>query len=416
MIDLTSTLPEMKSGQELISALSIVPEYDESIRKANHPTRLLALSDLYRIYFPSSMSVDIYNKLYLALFHSMQKKNSQMAIKQRYENYKRINGQLYTSILGGSDAFTIIGTSGIGKSSAISRAVALLSEKEIIETENPYTKIIPVLVVQCPFDASVKSLLLEILRKIDDMFGTDYYIHSVKARKSTTDVLIGEVSSIAINHVGMLIVDEIQNVVNSKNGRNLIGALTQLINNSGISICMVGTPESAIFFESAMQLARRSIGLRYSIMQYDNYFQNFCRFIFQYQYVQHKTSITPAITEWLYEHSAGIISIVVVLIHDAQEIAIVNGIEELNLYTLNEAYKQRLDLLHSYIQPSIKQINSTSIKSTRQKEVKEGNSKFVNRKQQCEFSIEEIIKFAKDKDLNAVDILKDFYTVNEVRI
>ena len=31
----------------------------------------------------------------------------------------------------------------------------------------------------------------------------------------------------------MLVVDEIQNVVNSKNGKSLIGALTQLINNSG---------------------------------------------------------------------------------------------------------------------------------------------------------------------------------------
>jgi len=59
-------------------------------------------------------------------------------------------------------------------------------------------------------------------------------------------------------------VDEIQNVANSKNGKSLIGSLTQLINNSGISICMVGTLESTKFFESAMQLARRSVGLQYT--------------------------------------------------------------------------------------------------------------------------------------------------------
>lgn len=145
MMDFTSKLPEMKSGNELISALSIIPEYDESICTQNQAVRLMALSDLYQIYVPSQMSIEIYNKLYLALLRSMQKKGSQMAIKQRYENYKAIQQQSYSGILGGSDSFTIIGTSGIGKSSAISRAISLITENRIIETEKPYTKIIPFL-------------------------------------------------------------------------------------------------------------------------------------------------------------------------------------------------------------------------------------------------------------------------------
>lgn len=53
------------------------------------------------------------------------------------------------------------------------------------------------------------------------------------------------------------------NVVNNRQGKSLVRMLTQLINNSGISICMVGTLESSIFFEPAMQLARRSLGLQY---------------------------------------------------------------------------------------------------------------------------------------------------------
>ena len=51
----------------------------------------MALSDLYQIYIPSQMSLEIYSKLYLALLRSMQKKGTQMAIKQRYENYKKEN-------------------------------------------------------------------------------------------------------------------------------------------------------------------------------------------------------------------------------------------------------------------------------------------------------------------------------------
>ena len=136
---------------------------------------------LYQIYIPSQMSLEIYSKLYLALFRSMQKKGTQMAIKQRYENYKAIQQQSYKGILGGSDSFTIIGTSGIEKSSVISRAISLITENRIIETDKPYTKIIPCLRVQCTFDSSVKGLL-EILRKVDEEFGTDHYIHAVKSR------------------------------------------------------------------------------------------------------------------------------------------------------------------------------------------------------------------------------------------
>lgn len=414
MMDFTSKLPEMKSGNELISALSIIPKYDESICTQNQAVRLMALSDLYQIYVPSQMSIEIYNKLYLALLRSMQKKGSQMAIKQRYENYKAIQQQSYSGILGGSDSFTIIGTSGIGKSSAISRAISLITENRIIETDKPYTKIIPCLIVQCPFDSSVKGLLLEILRKVDEELGTDHYIHAVKSRASTTDMLIGAVSSIALNNIGMLVVDEIQNVVNSKNGKSLIGALTQLINNSGISICMVGTPESTVFFEQAMQLARRSVGLQYTTMKYDEYFQSFCKIIFKYQFLKNRTEITAAITEWLYEHSAGVISVVVSLIHDAQEIAILTGKEVLNLDTLNEAYQQRLSLLHGYIQPSVIQNKPTTKKKKTAASVRKSQTQ--SQPKQEGYSITEIAERAKAENLDVVELLKEVYTVVEVAI
>ena len=411
MMDFTSKLPEIKSGNELISALSIIPEYDESICTQNQAVRLMALSDLYQIYVPSQMSIEIYNKLYLALLRSMQKKGSQMAIKQRYENYKAMQQQSYSGILGGSDSFTIISTSGIGKSSAISRAISLITENRIIEVDKPYTKIIPCLIVQCPFDSSVKGMLLEILRKVDEELGTDHYNHAIKSRAATTDMLIGSVSSIALNHIGMLVVDEIQNVVNSKNGKSLIGALTQLINNSGISICMVGTPESTVFFESAMQLARRSVGLQYTTMNYDEYFQSFCKVIFKYQFLKNHTEITAAITEWLYEHSAGVVSVVISLIHDAQEIAILTGKEVLNLDTLNEAYQQRLSLLHGYIQPSVIQNNPTTKKKKTAASVKKNQAE-----EQENYSIGEIAEKAKAENLDVVELLKEVYTIVEVAI
>lgn len=410
MNDILKLIPEMKAGDALISALSVLPDYDENIRSQNEAVRLIALSDIYRIYIPSPMTTEIYSKLYLALLRSLQKKMTKTAIIQQNQNHRAIQQQEYTGIMGGSDSFTIIGNSGIGKSSAISRSLSLLQADGIIETQKPYAKIIPCVVVQCPFDSSVKGLLLEILRKVDEIIGSDYYKNALKIRV-TTDMLIGSVSQVAINHIGLLVVDEIQNVVNSKHGKSLVGMLTQLINNSGISICMVGTPESSLFFEQAMQLARRSLGLHYQSLECDRYFYDFCCTLFFYQYTKHKAEITDAVINWLYEHSGGIVSVVVSLIHDAQEIAILNGKEILNIETLNEAYKKRLSMLHSYIEPSIQHRKQTATKKKVKPEPPQVQSDITD-----DFSIAALAATAKADNSDIITLLKAHIAIEEVRV
>jgi len=410
--EIVNTLPPMKDGKDLMSDLSVLPEYNGNIRFENAAVRLIALSDLYRLYLPSPMSVEIYSKLYLALLRSLQKKATKAAVQQQNENFKAVRQQECSGILGGSDSFTIIGASGIGKSTAISRAVDLIASNGVIEINAPYSKIIPCVIVQCPFDSSVKGLLLEILRKVDECLQSKYYQNALRAR-ATTDMLIGSVSQVALNHIGLLVVDEIQNVVNSKNGKSLVGMLTQLINNSGISICMVGTPESAVFFEQAMQLARRSLGLQYHALDYNAYFYSFCHTLFSYQYTRNPSHITDNIIEWLYEHSAGIVSVVVSLVHDAQEIAILTGEEMLNLTTLREAYKKRLTLLHGYITPANKPIKLSNARNNNPSVF--GDMIQANPIDDV-FSITDLATIAKTHNKEIISLLKEHISVTEVQL
>lgn len=410
LADVIHILPHMKSGNELLSALEVLPYYDRSICYADSPTRLMALSDIYKIYVPNQMSVEIYSKMYLALLRSLQKKGTKLAVQQQNQNFKAIIGQEYSGIMGGSDSFTIIGSSGIGKSSAISRAITLITENRIIKVENPYTKVVPCVCVQCPFDSSVKGLLLEVLRKVDESIGSNYYQNALRAR-ATTDMLIGSVSQVALNHIGLMVVDEIQNVCTSKNGKSLVGVLTQLINNSGISICMVGTPESAVFFEQAMQLARRSLGLQYDVMGYGDNFKRFCEVLFSYQYVRQRTEINDGIVNWLYEYTAGNISVVVSLIHDAQEIAILNGKEVLNIELLNEAYQKRLSLLHGFINVGTKK-QTSNVKKKSVSVVKRDMSGEIT----GDFCIADLVARAKEENIDIVEMLKAHMTVVEVAI
>jgi len=412
-LNLFADMPSMLSGQDLVSTLSVFPEYSDFIRNENQTVRLMALSDLYRLYIPSQMSIEIYSSMYLALLRSMQKKVTKAAIKQQYQNHKAIQNQAYRGIMGGADSFTIIGDSGIGKTSAISRAVDLITENRVIEMNNPYTKIIPILSVQCPWDSSIKQLLLEVLRKVDETIESSYYQYALKSR-ATTDSLIGSVSQVALNHIGILVIDEIQNIVNSKNGKRFITMLLQLINNSGISLCLIGVPNCIPFFEQTFQLSRRLVGLKYGTMPFDAYFESFCKVIFGYQYVKEKSQITPAITEFLYEHSAGVVSVVVSLIHDAQEIGILSGKEVLNLVTLNQAYKQRLSLLHGYIQPTISHGENTSKRKKKSPAASVENNENVI--QDNTFTIKELVAKAKAENLDIVLLLEEHFVVVEVSV
>ena len=407
-MDLIKQMPEMLSGQELYEKLADIPAYNEEIRGKGQTQRLIELSTLYEIYLPSEMSIEIYSKLYLALLRSLQKKGTNTAVQQSYQNHNAIMRRENRGIIGGSDSFSIVGCSGIGKSSAINRAISIITKNKMIEIQNPSVRIIPCLVVQCPFDASVKSMLLEILRKSDELLETNYYSSALKAR-ATTDVLIGIVSQVALWHIGLLVIDEIQNCVTAKSGKNLVAMLTQLINSSGISICLVGTPETLSLFESAFQLARRSLGLQYNSLNNDEFFKGFCKLLFKYQYVQKKAEITEQIVDWLYEHSGGVTSIVVSLIHDAQEIAILTGYEILDISMLTLAYEKRMQLLHDYIRPA------ATVKNTTTKSKKKSIEKAVVSSEE-DYSIADLVQKSKAENLDIVEVFREHFIVEEIAL
>lgn len=407
-LNLVEKMPEMLSGKALYDRLTDIPEYDETIREKSSTERLMAISTLYDIYLPSEMSVEIYSKLYLALVRSLHKKGTQAAVQQSYQNHNTIMRRESRGIIGGSDSFSIVGCSGIGKSSAINRAISIITENRMIEVENPTRRIIPCLIVQCPWDASVKSMLLEILRKSDELLETNYYGNALKAR-ATTDVLIGIVSQVALQHIGLLIIDEIQNCVTAKGGKGLVAMLTQLINSSGISIGLVGTPETISLLESAFQLARRSLGLQYNALDNDDYFYEFCKVLLRYQYVQKQVEISQNMIEWLYGHSGGITSIVVSLIHDAQELAILTGYETLDISMLNQAYEKRMQLLHDFIKPA------ATVKNTTARRKKKSIEKAVISSEE-DYSIADLVQKSKAENLDIVELFREHFTVEEIAL
>ena len=334
--DISSKLPKLLLGDELRLALTRLPHHDRAaIESMSASERLLKLTDIYKVFIPSSMTFEIYQKLYMMVSMSLQQKGSIDSIRQRNATYKWAHGGEFQGVITGATSSTVIGSSGIGKTSAIQYASKLLGP--VIECDDNIHRIIPVLMVSCPFDCSYKGLLCQILISIDEILETHYY-----------EQILGMVCQLCHLYVGTLIIDEIQFIVDSKSGKLLYQMILQLINTSCISVLLVGTNECLDFFTQAPQIARRTVGLEYGPMEFGDEFRNLCNTLFTYQYVVNEAPLSEPLIYWLYEHTGGISASLVSLIHDAQEIAILKGQETLGIETLTEAYSSRMKMLHGH--------------------------------------------------------------------
>ena len=125
--------------------------------------------------------------------------------------------------------------------------------------------------------------------------------------------------------------------------------------------------------------------------------------------MRNRAELDDATIRWLYEHSNGNVSTVVSLLHDAQELAIMDGREVLNVETLNAAYKNRMKMLHSYIAPSRK-AQTSRVKKDAPLPLPEQESKAAT------VNVSALIQQAKNEGREIAHFLKQHISVEEVRI
>lgn len=417
--DFSGLLPPMLFGEDLRSALAVLPEYKDSIRDMDAGRRLLGLSDIYGIFIPTGMAYEIYHRLYSMVSISMKKKGTAESVRLLNNVHRGVKADEadspasggYKGVATGMTSTTCIGVSGIGKTTCLQAAAGLCGD--IIETGEPYRKLIPVIEVSCPFNCSFRSLCSQILARLDECLGTDYYQKSLK-RTMNAEQVMQMVCNLANIHIGVLVIDEIQMIVVSKSGSQLYRMILQLINSSNICVLMCGTPECIPFFGQNPQMARRTVGLQYGPMAYDKDFKEFCSILFSYQYVRKQSEMSDDILEWLYEHSGAIPGTVMALIHDAQEIAILSGKEELCIGTLNEAYNRRLQMLHPYISPDIKKDKRYAPVRNRDKEY----SKMESDEKDIHISIDfpSLVESAKKQGQDTAAVLGRYIPVKEIEL
>lgn len=347
MDNLVRQLNQYYSGDELLEKLTVLPEYKD--KATTIPERLVALLDVYKVFIANDTTIDIYNRLYLALLNSLDKKNTLLETELANDNFRAIKGLKRYGVIGGIESFRITGTAGLGKTSSIHRCADAITGNKVLISTKPYKEIIPILFVECVADGSFKSLLYSILQEVDMRLGTTYFLAN-KHQTTTVDTLLASVSNVLINHVALLVIDEIERVANdSKRGETLINYLTQLVNQSNVGICFVGNESANKYFQMKEYMSRRTTGVSMKKMEYDEVFYKFLETLFKYQYTKNKVEFSAEFSRAIYRLTNGAPAMVVSLFVETQKSVILNGQEKLDVRAFEKVFKENFSNMIPYI-------------------------------------------------------------------
>ena len=230
------------------------------------------------------------------------------------------------------------------------------------------------------------------MQEVDLRLGTSFFV-SNKHNTTTVDVLLAAVSNVLINHVAVLIIDEIERVANeSRKGEILINFLTQLVNQSNVTVVFVGNDSSNKYFESREYLSRRTLGVSITKMEYDESFFNFCRILFKYQYTLTQIDFYSEHARILYKLSNGSPSVLVSLFVEAQKRAIIYGNERLDELTFESTFSDIFSNMISYSNVG----RNNKINTYEPKAIRDNKSLEITT---SEISFENILKLT-DKDIS----------------
>lgn len=169
------------------------------------------------------------------------------------------------------------------------------------------------------------------------------YLQSTQGLRSASASAIAVQTKILLtnHHVGLLVIDEIQNAVTTarknRQEKPLLRYLVELTNETMTSIYFVGTPLAEELFISQEHLKRRTRGIRLAPFRPDGAYLDFLNKIWPYQYTVQMAELTTSIGNKMYDCSGGIPAYVIKIFAEAQAQALLTGRSCIDEQTIKRA-------------------------------------------------------------------------------
>jgi len=366
---LIEALPYIWDEAQVVKQLASRPIYKEEEQRYPAHLRLHMIQRIYRDYFqPLSIHLEVEQRISRLLRDGYIGRNplepnySFRVRKDAEDLIKNRETSKFPVIAPSSSGFATVGISGIGKSSTLQRILSMYPQVIIHDKyKDRHLNLYQVvwLKIDCPHDGSIKGLTLNFFHAMDMLLGTNYYKKHAGSRKSVDELLPIMAQIAAVHSLGVLIIDEIQNLSEAKSGgaSKMLNFFVQLVNTIGVPVIIVGTFKALPILDGEFRNARRGTGqgdLIWERMKNDEEWTYFLEKLWSYQWTKKRAEYTDEFKDLFYEESQGITDIAVKIFMLAQWRAIDTEEEIITPAIVKSVAKDRLQL----IQPALKALRT----------------------------------------------------------
>lgn len=269
-----------------------------------------------------------------------------------------------------ADSVAIIGISGIGKTTAIERLLSMYPQvikHQLYKNQHFNRTQIVWLKIDCPYDGSLATLCKSFFKAIDDLLGTHYLEKFGYFNRVTSTMLLYMTSLASLYGIGVLVIDEIQHLINSKNEQEeMLNFFVTLSNTVGIPTVLIGTTKAQLLFKGNFRQARRAASdgsiIWDRMAEGSEEWEFFLETLWNIQCLKEHSELSEELKKAFYDECQGITSVAVNLFILVQERVLFdegNIDEKITPQVLRQTAKQDMKI----IQPMLNAIRKNNLKA-----------------------------------------------------
>ncbi|CAM4359558.1 ATP-binding protein [Paenibacillus alkaliterrae] len=365
---LLEALPPIWDDKTVVNKLASKPIFNASERDLPVHLRLHCVQRISRDFFrPLSRHLELQQSISRLIRDGYVGRNpltpnyAFRARKDAYELIMQGNTSGYPVNTPTSAGFALVGISGIGKSSSLLRILQMYPQvilhRKYRGQDMPAPFQIVWLKMDCPHDGSIRGLCLNLLLAVDSLVGTKYYKKNVT--KNPDELLPLMAQAAAVHCLGVLVIDEIQNLQEAKDDRaaQMLNFFVQLVNTIGLPVILVGTYKALPALNGEFRNARRNSGqgdATWHHFKKDEEWTWLLQGLWKYQWTDKKVELDQEFIDVMYEESQGISDIAIKLFMLTQWRALDKELESVTPGLIRSVAKDRLTL----IRPALEALRS----------------------------------------------------------
>lgn len=364
---LIGALPDIFDEDYVLDNFFSLPVVSASEREQPKQIRFHMIQRLKRYTVPWSKHKDLERNISSMLRTGYIDRNP-LDIKAFNERLQVINNQDETEVLNfysnvqfkdikaSAVTLTLIGISGIGKTTAIEKLLNMYPQVIHHSNYNGFemnrTQVVW-LKLDCPFDGSLKTFCQSFFNAVDDVLGTHYFEKFGSARNSRGKMMIDMERLATVHSIGIIAIDEMQHLISKKNDPDeILNFLVTLENRIGVPLIIIGTFKALQVLTKELRQSRRAASQKSIIwdrMKPDDEWNFFLETMWELQWLKKCTPLTDKLAKVMYEESQGITAVAVNLFLLAQVRALDTTSERITAKLIHQTAKEDLFMVSKII-------------------------------------------------------------------